>query len=329
MESIKKPLLVSHTTESQTDDFLPPPPDPEPYSQTRHESTAEMLVRLRNYPPTSMLRPLKRVLIPRLSSVQLLEFFNRPPGPRCTDAYHIRLAQFGDVPEMAMLQARVDWNMPAMHVFNPRKEAFPQRYLKAYWESNLMWMTKPGSLTYVAVRKHQACCVNEAQEEEVIGAIRFSRQGEGKKGATRQHGWVGWIVDWCMRLWAPVRQRVFPLNSKKMWSEAEKGAAADAIERFTEAEKKHWERGDLKERWYVGTVCVKDEWQGRGVGRALMGEAVAKCIEDRLPLTLSATESGRHLYHKMGFECLDILRLPGFEKNSRYEIMVWDPKKRD
>lgn len=190
-------------------------------------------------------------------------------------------------------------------------------------------MCQPGALTYVAVARHFST-IDQSAEEEVIGAIRFSRQGEGKR-APRQHGFVGFLVDWAMRFWMRfVRSDwVKPLRSKKLTTEAEKNAAQITVEKFETLEKRYWERPDLQERWYVGSVCVKDEWQGRGVGRALMELVTKRCEMERLPLTLSATEDGARLYRKMGFETLDEIRLPGGGENSRFQFMVWNPRKRD
>lgn len=53
---------------------------------------------------------------------------------------------------------------------------------------------------------------------------------------------------------------------------------------------------------WVGMVCVRPRYQGRGIGRALT-ERVAERLEDRgcRALALTATEAGRPLYEKMGF----------------------------
>ena len=195
-----------------------------------------------------------------------------------------------------------------------------------------MWMTKPGALTYVAVRYPQGRGGGRVKvEDEVIGAMSFSRQGEGMKKAARQHGVVGMVVNYAMRVWMRVWRSdwVMPLRSKKLADEAEKNAAQRTVEKFEAMEKKYWERPELKERYYVGAICVADEWRGRGVGKALMAVATKRCADERVPLTLSATEDGVHLYRKMWFEKLDEIALPGGGKDSHYEIMVWDPRKRN
>lgn len=53
---------------------------------------------------------------------------------------------------------------------------------------------------------------------------------------------------------------------------------------------------------WIGMVCVRPRYQGRGIGRALT-ERVARRLEDRgcRTLVLTATQAGRPIYEKMGF----------------------------
>ena len=54
---------------------------------------------------------------------------------------------------------------------------------------------------------------------------------------------------------------------------------------------------------WIGLVCVRPRYQGRGIGHALTGR-VAERLEGLgcRTLVLTATETGRPLYEKMGFE---------------------------
>lgn len=54
---------------------------------------------------------------------------------------------------------------------------------------------------------------------------------------------------------------------------------------------------------WIGMVCVRPRYQGRGIGR-LLTERVAQRLEDRgcRTLVLTATRAGRPVYEKMGFE---------------------------
>lgn len=326
---MEQPLLAAQDDEHPVNRCISQPYSAKSSGATHwHESAAEELVRLRNYPTNSIFRPLKRTFLPRLAPFQLLEFFKRAPGPRCTAPYYIRPATFGDVPEIVMMQARSDWDMPVIQISHPQKETYPQDYLKAYQEGNLMWMTARGAITYVAVGRLQSCVDEQQEEEEVVGFIRFSRQGEVTRLMGRQGGWRAWLVDMLMSVYLPVRRLLFPYRSTKKCSEAEKQVAKDCKERYNSLDK-HWKREDLKERWFVESLDVKDEWRGRGLGRALMEKAVEMAVEDQQPIGLVATEMGSHLYHKMGFESLESIKTKDDEKNSRFELMIWDPKNKD
>ena len=60
---------------------------------------------------------------------------------------------------------------------------------------------------------------------------------------------------------------------------------------------KNWKRDDLKERRYVASVDIKDEWRGRGFGRALMGKAVEMAVGDQQLIELAAAEMLREFWY--------------------------------
>jgi GNAT superfamily N-acetyltransferase len=55
---------------------------------------------------------------------------------------------------------------------------------------------------------------------------------------------------------------------------------------------------------WVATVLVVPRWQGRGVGRAVMCRAIARCTaagEARIGLTVTEGNPAERLYHALGF----------------------------
>ena len=185
-------------------------------------------------------------------------------------------------------------------------------------------LTQPGTLTYVAVTHLPD------GREEVIGEMRFTRQGDGKKAARRQGGWMWTIVDLISATWAEIREKVpgMTLGSKRLQTENQRSAVKKVLEKANYV-KNFWRaKEEYKERWYVESVFVKDEWRGQGVGKQLMEVAINRSREEKLPLTLVATENGVWLYRKLGFEMLEMVDIEGFDKDNKYELMVWDPKKR-
>lgn len=323
MEATEQHPLLAHNTENPTSTQTS---RVSTTSGRDYETEAEHIYR--NRVSSGMFSSFRRSFLPKASPSQLLSFFTRPPGPvvpKNTTPYAIRLARISDVPDMVLIQARADWHMPAMEVFQPLRSKYPQDYLRSYWESGMRWLTQPGALTYVAVTHLPD------GREEVIGEMRFSRQGDGKKAAKRQGGWMWTVVDLISTTWDKIREKVpgMMLRSKRLETENQRSAVKEVLEKFNHAENIWHGKEEYRERWYVGTICVKDEWRGRGMGRQLMEVAINRCREERLPLTLTATENGVWLYRKLGFEKLEMLDIKGFEKDNKYEMMVWDPRKRE
>jgi ribosomal protein S18 acetylase RimI-like enzyme len=72
------------------------------------------------------------------------------------------------------------------------------------------------------------------------------------------------------------------------------------------------EQGHPREpHWYLDSLGVLPEWQGRGIGSALMAPVLARCDEERMPAYLNAgSPRSRELYRRHGFEVTAEFRLP-------------------
>jgi GNAT superfamily N-acetyltransferase len=63
--------------------------------------------------------------------------------------------------------------------------------------------------------------------------------------------------------------------------------------------------------WYLDSLGVEPEWQGRGVGSALMQPVLEQCDRERMPSYLNAGSSrSRDLYLRHGFHVMEEFRLP-------------------
>ncbi|KAI9672155.1 MAG: hypothetical protein M1831_001968 [Alyxoria varia] len=60
------------------------------------------------------------------------------------------------------------------------------------------------------------------------------------------------------------------------------------------------EMGD-RYHWYIAPVCVKQEWQARGVGKALMMWGLRRADEKGWPCVLESMPNARPVYYKLGF----------------------------
>jgi len=66
------------------------------------------------------------------------------------------------------------------------------------------------------------------------------------------------------------------------------------------------------DHWYLPMAGVAPDWQGRGIGHALMQPVLERCDADGMPAYLEATtERNRALYERNGFEVMDEYRLWG------------------
>jgi ribosomal protein S18 acetylase RimI-like enzyme len=66
-----------------------------------------------------------------------------------------------------------------------------------------------------------------------------------------------------------------------------------------------------KPHWYLDSLGVEPEWQGKGLGSALMRPVLEICDRDRMPAYLNAgSPRSRELYKRHGFEVTEEFRLP-------------------
>ncbi len=66
-----------------------------------------------------------------------------------------------------------------------------------------------------------------------------------------------------------------------------------------------------KPHWYLDSLGVVPEWQGKGIGSALMGPVLERCDRERMPAYLNAgSPRSRELYRRHGFAVTEEFRLP-------------------
>jgi GNAT superfamily N-acetyltransferase len=63
--------------------------------------------------------------------------------------------------------------------------------------------------------------------------------------------------------------------------------------------------------YYLDSLGVEPEWQGRGLGSALMRPVLERCDRDQVPAYLNAgSPRSRELYLRHGFAVTEEFRLP-------------------
>jgi GNAT superfamily N-acetyltransferase len=70
-------------------------------------------------------------------------------------------------------------------------------------------------------------------------------------------------------------------------------------------------RHPRKPHWYLDSLGVEPEWQGRGLGSALMHPVLERCDRERMPAYLNAgSPRSRDLYSRHGFVVTEEFTLP-------------------
>jgi GNAT superfamily N-acetyltransferase len=160
----------------------------------------------------------------------------------------------------------------------------------------------------------------------IVGFSQFSRLGNdpGAKEVVSSRGlwtrvWI-YILAWYFWLYNMVHNFVWKdritdfANLKKIeaW--------------FAKDTQRYWESyPERANRWHANSVVVGPEWQGKGIGRMLMGEVLNWAQSEMVVVGLTSSPHGEHLYRKLGFEMLgDFYRRVEGEEGGG--IMIWYPK---
>jgi GNAT superfamily N-acetyltransferase len=65
-----------------------------------------------------------------------------------------------------------------------------------------------------------------------------------------------------------------------------------------------------KPHWYLPMIGTEPDLHGRGIGSALMGEALIRCDREHMPAYLeSSSPANATFYQRLGFESLGVIRV--------------------
>jgi ribosomal protein S18 acetylase RimI-like enzyme len=174
-------------------------------------------------------------------------------------------------------------------------------------------MLDPRNLTFVAVLS--------SNPSIPVGYTQFVRMGDDS-GAKRQiasrdgvllriFAWVFWVYSLVLP-WIVGKDRSADPDRVKAF-EASHG----------DVDTEYWNLPERKNRWHATSVVVKQEWQGRGIGKMLMAEIVARAEEEGVVVGLEASGPGEQLYRRVGFELLG--RLKDNFAGARGGVMIYTP----
>ncbi|GAA5865119.1 hypothetical protein JCM8547_007718 [Rhodosporidiobolus lusitaniae] len=153
----------------------------------------------------------------------------------------------------------------------------------ALLQYNFPNVPEPGFTLWMEYRMNAAL---DGRAQGNKGDVLVAKLGEQVAG----YASYSWFPDAKEREPGKAKRRVLPEG-------ADERRAGDFLAKLDE------QKASLRAAHYsLDNLAVAPEAQGKGVGKALTLALLAKAKEERVELTLEATELGRPLYSKMGFK---------------------------
>jgi len=209
----------------------------------------------------------------------------------------IRPARLSDVPLLAIHSLEAYRGTAIMSFLSPRIDTYPQDLCRVFRYQIQKRMASPRNITVVAC---------EASKPDVpLGFAQFQRVGNDEKAKAfiRSKGWLtrAWLWIWSWWLYIVVSGiglRIWPDRA------SDASHSRQFVEWGMKDDKKYWHVDGRRERWQAQILTISPEWQGKGLGRMLMGVVMELARKDGVPVGLTASPAGEILYRKLGFEML-------------------------
>lgn len=247
---------------------------------------------------------------------------NRPGTSASSQEFFIRPSRASDIYTLGQICTRAYWLSPMNRFLAPRAEQYLDDLPRQFRQSLRQRMCLANVLFITACKT--------AEPDTIVGYGLFTRLGNdagarqfvASKGLLQR--WWMWILSWLfwaydsidLLIWKP---RAFDRNAAKLFGE---WIAVDT--------EKHWKsHPERANRWFANNVVVHPDYQGKGIGKMLMADAMEKAQAERVIMGLSASPHGEFLYRKLGFEMLgDFSHRPDTEGpgDKGGGIMIWYPE---
>ncbi|PQE09984.1 GCN5-related N-acetyltransferase protein [Rutstroemia sp. NJR-2017a BVV2] len=211
----------------------------------------------------------------------------------------LRPATLSDAHQMCTLSIAAYKPNPVPKFLYPKSDLYPQDQFRGQKQSTVRTILSPANLVMVAYLKDNP--------SKIVGYASSSRIGddtgaqEFRQSKSLLSRLITSVVFNLFSIWYAV--------SNKIWKN--RAASQENMQVFMNGGKmdssKYWDGEKFparKNRWYVNTLTVHPEYQGRGVGRVLMNDVLERAQRERVPVGLAASPEGEFLYRKLGFEYL-------------------------
>ncbi|KPI44253.1 uncharacterized protein AB675_8751 [Cyphellophora attinorum] len=210
----------------------------------------------------------------------------------------IRLATLTEQPSIARLAARAFHNDVLFgHIIHPYRHAY-RSHMSRYWLSrNLIAHLDPCHRINVAVT------TSGSRKERIVGVIHWSRIAP----SAADNYAAGWGYAW----WFPQRilhflvSNVVWLAYRTIWRNRAASPAQECIIEASEASgclDHIWDPAKNRcPSWYIESMAVDPDWQGKGVGRLLVEEGLKLAEQEGVSASVIAADGKEDFYRKCGF----------------------------
>lgn len=206
----------------------------------------------------------------------------------------IRPARLWEATACGKIAAETYYDTGLTAYLSPYRAKYYSHYERGFVNRSWKRMLDARNLTFVAV--------SSSNPSVPVGYTQLIRVGddEGAKLQIKSRkgmfltlaGWMFWLYSLLLPF----------LVGKDKSQDAERQRAFEA--EIAQSDEAHWEPEGRRNRWHVQSCVVKEEWQGKGIGKKLMAEVVARAERERVIVGLEASEPGELLYRSVGFELL-------------------------
>ena len=203
---------------------------------------------------------------------------------------------------------------------SPRADEQYGPYQAGFQARALRRMLNPRNFSVVAVE--------ETNPNVIVAYAQFVRVGEDE-GSQRQ---IASRKTWWLTFFAWVYSWIMPLFMRVYGGRSDSPAAAQVFINSGgfEQEASFASHPKRKNRWHAESVVVLREFQGRKIGKMLMGEVTKKAQAEGVVIALEASSEGEFLYRSVGFEMVSRFPiLEGMEygpEGNMGGFMMWKPE---
>lgn len=235
--------------------------------------------------------------------------------------FGLRPMTLADVPTLAFHTAEAYWEGPVNQFIAPHAAKYRSDFVRNFRQAIRKRLYSPRCLSHVVYQV--------SDPDYPVGYVQSARLGddEGVESYLSEHSlWdrIRFLVlGWFFSVYDKVVNSIWP----------DRSCDTEAMKAFSAAvdgdQKTYWtSHPERNNRWHVHSVVIKPSFQGKGLGRMLVTEAVNRAQSERVIMSLSASPAGEQLYRKLGFELLgDFTMKIGGEEGGG--IMIRYPEGRD